>query len=73
MRPLTWVGRGEDAAAAKVAVEVMAAGGLVVGVHGIRGVGQERVGVEARAAVLYGPAIRPAAAARVVDVALQLR
>lgn len=58
---------------AKVAVEVVAPGGLVEGVHGVGGVGQRRVGVETRAAVLYGPAVRPAAAARIVDVGLQRR
>ena len=70
---LTGVGGGDDGGVGKVTVEVVAAGGLVVGVHGEGGMSPEAVGEEARPSFLDRLAVHDPAAARVVYVRLKRR
>lgn len=56
---------------AEVAVEIMPASSLEVGVHGVGSVGLDGVGLEAAPTCLYGAAVHPRLVARVVYVRLQ--
>lgn len=65
---LTGVVPNDDAGTGEVAVDVLVAGGVVVGVHGVGCVPGDIVREVARAAFLYRAAIRYAAPAGVADV-----